>query len=170
MKLNTTSAGCMAFVSGLLGCQAWAGSVAPLPTPYPLVRYEHMSAVSPFATATATGPAAAAPGFAALLYVAGVARLGHAEYVAIKSRDTDKPVSLFLQVGESSADGMTVERLNWSDEIGKSTVDVTKGSEKATLEFDEAQMVRSVPAPPPPMPRLPRGVRQIGSIRIISAQ
>jgi len=120
-------------------------SQQPLPTPFPEARYRDMSARSPFAVATAQAPAAAAPtpGFASQLYVDGVAQLGDTDYVAIKSRDPDKPAPLFLAVGESSPDGLKVERVNWSDEMGKSTVDVSKNGERATLIFDEAQIAKN---------------------------
>jgi hypothetical protein len=102
-----------------------------------------MSARSPFAVASQAAPPAAAPtpGFAAELYVDGVAQIDDTDYVAIKSRDPDKP-TIFLAVGESASDGMKVERIRWSDETGKSTVDVIKNGETATLAFDEAQIAK----------------------------
>jgi hypothetical protein len=125
----------------------------PLPKPFPEGRYQEMSAKSPFAVATASSAAAApTPGFAAQLYVDGVARVARTDFVAIKSRDPGNKSVMFLQVGESSADGIKVERVQWSDQLGKSTVDVTKAGEKATLIFDEQQMAKSAP---PPMVRVP---------------
>jgi len=38
---------------------------------------------------------------------------------------------------------MEVEVEKWSDEMGKSTVNVSKGGKKATLVFDEAQLASS---------------------------
>lgn len=150
----------LAFVSGLMGLEAWAGTsqpAQPLPTPFPEARYQRMSARSPFAIATASSAPTAAPtpGFAAQLYVDGVAHVGSTDFVAIKSRDPDKQSVIFLEVGESSRDGMKVERVKWSDEMGKSTVDVSKAGEKATLIFDEAQMKTIAVAPAQPLLRLP---------------
>jgi hypothetical protein len=151
---------CLASVAALA---AWAET--PLPAPFPEARYQQMSARSPFAIATAAAAPTAAPtpGFAAQLYVDGVAHVGKSDFVAIKSRDPDQQNVIFLEVGKSNADGLKVERIMWSNEMGKSTVDVSKAGERATLEFDE-QTVKSVAttaaaAPPnqpgirlPPMP------------------
>jgi hypothetical protein len=102
-----------------------------------------MVARSPFSVATVAGVCArtATPDFAAQLYVDGVAHVGQTDFVAIKSRDPAQASTIFLEVGKSAEDGMKVERVKWSDQIGKSTVDVSKGGEKATLIFDEAQVV-----------------------------
>ena len=153
----------LAFVSSLTGLAAWAGSAAPavgpLPTPFPESRYQQISTRSPFTVATAAAPVAAAtPGFAAQLYVDGVGRIGTNDYVAIKSRDPDQPNVIFLEVGKSTDDGLKVERVTWSNEMGKSTVDVSKGGERATLSFDEAQIAKNATAAAdnePPGVRLP---------------
>jgi hypothetical protein len=116
----------------------------PLPTPFPAARYQTMTLKSPFAVASAATPVATAtPDFASQLYVDGVAHLGQTDYVAIKSRDASKPVALFVAVGDSTADGMRVDAIKWSEESGKSTVDVSKAGEKATLQFDEATFKES---------------------------
>jgi hypothetical protein len=146
--------------SGLAALDAAAPQSAqpaqPLPTPYPESRYQQMSARSPFAVATAAAAnAAPTPGFAAQLYVDGVATVGSMQFVGIKSKDPDQPNPMFLQVGKTSDDGMKVEDVKWSDEIGKSTVDVSKGGEKATLLFDEA----TVKSAGSSAPQMPPGVR-----------
>ena len=143
-----------AFLPALLCCMGaiavWAET--PLPAPYPESRYDDMSARSPFAVATATAAATAAPtpGFAAQLYVDGAARIGTDDMVVIKSRDPDQTTPLFLTVGGTSADGMKVDHVNWSAETGKTTVEVSKAGEKATLEFDEQTMKTAAQAGPPP--------------------
>jgi hypothetical protein len=117
-----------------------------------------MTRRSPFAVATSTAPAAAAtPGFAEQLYVDGVAHFGQTDYVAIKSRDASKPLAMFVAVGASTADGMRVDAVRWSDQLGRSTVDVSKAGEKATLEFDEATL-KEAQGPPVAIagPRFPR--------------
>jgi len=135
--------------SSLMGPGAWGSSlqpVEPLPTPFPEARYQRMSAKSPFAVASAaTAATAATPGFAAQLYVDGVAHIGTKDFVAIKSRDPGAKAVMFLEVGKSTEDGMKVERVQWSDEMGRSTVDVTKAGEKATLIFDEQQIAKGLP-------------------------
>ena len=143
---------------GLAASGAALPAAQPLPTPFPLARYQTMSAKSPFAVATATAAVGApTPGFASQLYIDGVASVGNSDFVAIKSRDPDKANVIYIEVGKSTDDGMKVERIHWSTEMGKSTVDVSKGAEKATLAFDEAQMAKTTDAVSalPPGPRLP---------------
>jgi len=154
MKRNMPWAGLLALVSGLMGLGAWAETSQPLPTPFPEARYKEMSAKSPFAVATADAASTAAPtpGFAAQLYVDGVAHVGQTDFVVIKSRDPDKPLAIFLEVGKSTDDGLKVERVKWSDEMGKSTVDVSKAGERATLAFDEEQMAKNAGEAPPGAP------------------
>jgi hypothetical protein len=146
----------MALAAGLIAPAARAGTPQPLPTPFPEARYRQMSARSPFAVATAAAAPTAAPtpGFAAQLYVDGMAHVGKTDFVAIKSRDQDK-AAIFLEVGKSTPDGMKVERVKWSSEMGKSTVDVAKGGEKATLAFDEQQILNNGRQPQPGMPAPP---------------
>jgi len=143
MKRRLPRAGWLALACGLASVTSRAGTGAPLPTPFPETRYEEMSARSPFAVSTAAAGPAATPGFAAQLYVDGVAHVGNRDYVAIKSRDPGQPNAIFLEVGQLSEDGMKVERVRWSDEMGRSTVDVSKGGEEATLAFDEELMAKT---------------------------
>jgi hypothetical protein len=137
----------------------------PLPAPFPEARYRQMSERSPFAVASAAAPASGAPtpGFAAQLYVDGVARVGQTEFVAIKNRSPEegKPAVQFLEVGESGTDGLKVEGIKWSNEMGKSTVDVSKDGERATLAFDEDTMAKAAGAPQPVVsgPMIQRPVR-----------
>jgi len=142
--------------SGLMGLGAWASFAAagssaqpvqPLPTPYPKARYERMSAKSPFTVASAPAAAAATPGFAAQLYVDGVAHVGNIDFVAIKSRDPDQKSVIFLEVGKSTDDGIKIDAVQWSPETGKSTVDVSKGGEKATLNFDQSTITANTAQP-----------------------
>jgi len=154
------------FFALVLALPAFADTVHPLPTPFPEARYQQMSAKSPFAVATAitTATAAATPGFAAQLYVDGIAHIGNNDFVAIKSRDPDKTNVMFLGVGGTSDDGMKIDRVNWSDETAKSTVDVSMNGERATLSFDEANLH---PAAQPNQPgiqplRLPGQGRPVG--------
>jgi hypothetical protein len=148
----------LAIVGAITALAAVPGPPQPLPTPFPEARYSQMSLRSPFAVATAAAAPAATPGFATQLYIDAVWSVGTSDFVAIKSRDPDQPNVIVLQVGTSTADGLKAERVKWSEEMGKSTVDVSKDGEKATLAFDEAN-IKSAPGPAPfpggPGPRLP---------------
>jgi hypothetical protein len=138
----------LAVLGGITALAAVPGSPQPLPTPYPEARYYQMSLRSPFAVATAAATPAATPGFATQLYVDAVWRIGNSDYAAIKSRDPDQQNVLVVEVGQTTPDGIKAERVKWSDEMGKSTVDVSKDGEKATLAFDEAN-IKSAPAAGP---------------------
>lgn len=160
----------MALLFAMATIAAMAESAQPLPTPFPETRYQSMRARSPFAVATAAAPTAApTPGFAAQLYVDGVAHAGNTDYVAIKSRDPDNHKVLFVEVGKTTDDGLKVERVTWSDQMGKSSVDVSKAGEKATLLFDQAQIAAATATtsqaqtPPgmPPQPIFPGQRRQL---------
>jgi hypothetical protein len=122
-----------------------------------------MTARSPFAVASAAATPAAAPtpGFASQLYVDGIAHEGSTDFVAIKTRapEEGKPAVVVVEVGKSTADGIKVESVNWSDEMGKSTVDVSKGGEKATLLFDEAQIAQAGSAVAPQGPAVAPGTQ-----------
>ncbi|MGA3169724.1 MAG: hypothetical protein ABSE62_01815 [Chthoniobacteraceae bacterium] len=157
----------LAFCIGLAAYAAPMQPASPLPTPFPETRYRQMSQKSPFAVATAVAAAPApTPGFASQLYINGIARVGDVYYVAIKSRDGDpnKPTML-LQIGQPSPDGMEVKSVNWSDVVGKSTVDVTKDGEDATLAFDEDQIEKGATPDTDQQgiryPGMPNGPRQI---------
>jgi hypothetical protein len=139
MKCKLRLAWVVALGAGVPGARAGV-----LPTPYPEGRYREMCARSPFAVSTAASAVAAAtPGFAAQLFVDGVAHVGASDFVAIKSRDLEKGAAVLVEVGQSTEDGVKIERVRWSNETGKSTVDVSKGSERATLIFDEAQLAKN---------------------------
>jgi len=151
----------LALLSTLASIAAMAESAQPLPTPFPEARYQVMSAKSPFAVATAAATPAATPGFAAQLYVDGVAHAGSVDYVAIKSRDPDNHKVLFVEVGKTTEDGLKVERVRWSNQMGKSTVDVSKDGEKATLLFDQDQIAAAANGSgQPPQVQQPGFIRQ----------
>jgi hypothetical protein len=167
--VNRNSPRVLALVSIMAIAATVAESAQPLPMPFPETRYQTMSLRSPFAVATSTAPVAAAtPGFAAQLYINGVAQSGTTNFVAIKSRDPDNHKVLWLEVGKTSDDGLKVERVAWSQQVGKSTVDVSKGGERATLVFDQDQIAaanNTVPQPVQPgfirQPIFPGPARQM---------
>ncbi len=171
MKRNLTWGELLVLGSGLIGLGAHADSSQPLPTPFPEARYQRMTARSPFAVASATAAATAAPtpGFAAQLYVDGIAHADNTDFVAIKTRapEEGKPAVVLVEVGKTTEDGIKVESVKWSDEMGKSTVAVSKGGERATLIFDEAQMVKNAGAPMTAVaPQPPPGSRRLTPMQV----
>jgi len=141
----------------LCGFSIRADIQGDIPVPLPAARYEQMVKKSPFALATPVVPVAATPGYAANLYVTGIAKIGNADFVSISSRDQQSKFSLLS--GEVGADDISLVSVEWSEQIGKSKVTIKKGAEFAVLEFDQAAMqaqVQAVGVPMPPMP-LPQG-------------
>ncbi len=98
---------------------------------------------SPFALTTATAPTQTQPSFAADWFVSGIARLNDEDFVSIKSRDLSTQFSLIGRA-ENRQYGVALASVNWSDAVGKTTVILSKGTETARLEFNEAD-VRNPP-------------------------
>lgn len=104
---------------------------------FPKNRYASLHDHSPFAVATAAAPVAPQASFASNWYVTGVARVDDNYYVTIKGRDLATQFTLF---GNEMVDGVSLASVSWSDQVGKSTVILRKGTETARLEFNEAQL------------------------------
>lgn len=132
----------------LTGSVRVIASESAIPAPFPSERYALMLEQSPFALATPVAPPPAAPerGFAADWYVTGLARYEDKDFVSIKSRDLATSFSLY---GSEESNGVTLVGVEWSTERGKSTVTVKKGGEVARLEFNQAEIQASSPAPIP---------------------
>jgi hypothetical protein len=127
-----------------------------IPMVFPAERYEAMIVRSPFALATPPAPVVAAPekNFADGWYVTSLAQFEGKDFVTIKSRDLAVQLSLF---GSEPRDGVTLQKVEWSPAIGRSTVTITKDGESAKLEFNQAVLQAGgspAPAPTgrPPMP------------------
>jgi hypothetical protein len=140
-----------------------------LPAAFPADRYREMLEHSPFAVATpAAVPVETAPGFATNLYVMGIAKMRYAdgresEYVTIKSRSDNTTFS--LSGSEPNKEGIALVGVEWVDGLGKSKVNLKKGAEFGTLEFDQAnvrapsggpQGISGAAVAPPQMPGAPR--------------
>jgi hypothetical protein len=128
-----------------------------IPALFPPERYEAMIARSPFALATPPAAVAAPPdkSFADGWYVSGIARLDGTDFVTIKSRDQAVQFSLF---GNEPSNGVTLERVEWSPAIGRSTVTINKDGQAARLEFNQAEITAPTAAAPAPAQMNP-GVR-----------
>lgn len=127
--------------------QAGAAESA-IPGAFPAERYEAMVAKSPFALATPPAPVAAPPekNFADGWYVSGLAQLDGKDFVTIKSRDLAVQLSLY---GTDPKDGVSVQKVEWSPAIGRSTVTIAKDGQTAKLEFNQAELQSSAGAPAP---------------------
>ena len=76
--------------------------------------------------------------------------------MTIKSRDLSVQLSLF---GEDPRDGVTLQKVEWSPAIGRSTVTIVKDGQSAKLEFNQAEL-QSGAAPP-----VPGGAQPPGAMR-----
>ncbi len=121
------------------------GSATPIaenviPPAWPATRYEGLIAKSPFAPATPAA-APAAPGFAANLFVTGIAKIADKDFVMISSRDQQTKLSLY---GDQPSGDISLVSVQWSEQIGKTKVTIKKGQDFATLEFDQAAVQKPV--------------------------
>jgi hypothetical protein len=125
---------------------AWGDpAMEAAPAPYPSSRYETLRTNSPFSLATPEVAAVPQASFAANWFVSGIARIGDADFVTIKSRDLSMQFSIFGDETDGKT-GVGIASVNWSEAVGKSSVILRKGTETATLEFNESE-VRAAPAP-----------------------
>ena len=107
-------------------------------------RYAALRMNSPFSlAATETVSATVQASFAANWYIGGIGRIGDAAFVTVRSRDLSTQFSLFAHEPDAKTQ-VTLESVEWSDVVGKSTVVLRKGNEVARLEFNEA-VIRSAP-------------------------
>jgi len=145
----------LVIVQSLFGFSIRAEVQGDIPVGLPPARYEQMVLKSPFALATpAAPPVAATPGYAASLYVTGVAKIGEQDFVSIASRDQQQPRFSLLS-GEVGKDDISLVSVDWSEQIGKSKVTIKKGTELAVLEFDQAAVQTMTVMPPPGQPPMP---------------
>jgi hypothetical protein len=136
----------------LLGLPLRMTVAEDLPKPFSFARYQPMMDRSPFAVATALGPAAT-PNFAKDLYVANAARSKEGDLVTIAS-STDKNFKKYLTTS-APVDGYSIANIEWSDKVGATKVTIAKDDQLATLSFNEALLHQPAapgqnPAPPPP--------------------
>lgn len=120
-----------------------------IPQPWPAARYAEFARQSPFALATAAVSSAASPipSFASDWFVSGVARIGRADFVTIKSRDASMQFSIFGREPHPQH-GICLAEVRWSEAVGKSVVILRKGQELAALEFNEVEVRGPEPASP----------------------
>ncbi len=113
----------------------------------------------PFALATPAAPVAeVTKGWASNFYVGGIGKnyeSGREEvFVAVKSKDGQASFSLYGN--QPNAEDISIGGIEWSESIGKSRVTLKKGSEFATIEFDQVALQT------PMQPQQPAGIRPQG--------
>lgn len=139
-----------------------AATPSAVPQRLPEVRYEKLRSNSPFAVATAAeAPKEDVIPWAQNLYVGSVAKMKEdgteKDWVVIKDRT--QPGGLIQLFGnEVNQEGYQLVKLEWSEEPRKTKASVKKGTEFATIEFDQAAFTSSAPAPQPSGQKPPQGV------------
>lgn len=119
-----------------------------LPAAHPASRYDTMLERSPFALATPpTVVAAPVASEFSQWYISGLGRWEDKDFVSIKSRDLGTNFTLYGN--EPNADGIQLVGVEWSNERGKSTVTIKKGTEFGKLEFNQAEISAPSAAPQP---------------------
>jgi hypothetical protein len=131
-----------------------AASAAVIPEPYPASRYESMVERSPFALATpAVTPVTPDRNFADGWYWSSLSRLEGKDFVTVRARDLSVQFALW-GAEEDRETGVKLQSVEWSPNIGKSTVTIVKDGQFAKLLFNEANLVAPGPGsqPSPTMP------------------
>ena len=118
------------------GAFAQDASEPAIPQAFSPSHYARLLQRSPFAPATAPVAEDVTPDFAANLYITGVAKIGTQDCVFIASKDQQQRYALFS--GEPGPDGISLVSIQWATEASKSVVRIRKGSQEATIKFDEA--------------------------------
>ncbi len=112
-----------------------AAEGSDLPAPFPAERYGTMKASSPFALATAPVVVKEEPNFAGDLFITGATRIGGKDIISVTKKDKSK--SFTLVSGGPPVEGMSILSVNWSPEVGKTTVEIKNGGDTGTLQFNE---------------------------------
>ncbi len=120
-------------VAALGGGRASAADQADLPASFSEERYAGMKTSSPFALATAA-VVKEEPNFARDMFLSGRANIGGREMVSITTQDKK---TFTLIAGDPPVDGMSLLEVNPSPLVGKTTAVIKKGSDTATLQFNE---------------------------------
>ena len=150
----------LALVSSFMVISALSSSAEEvLPPRFNFDRYTPMLNHSPFAIATAVALPEAPPDFARDLYIANAARSPEGDMVTIRS-SSDQIFKKYLTTREP-VDGYSIAQIEWSEDVGKTKVTISKDGKFATLTFNQALLsqVASAGRPVvdhmPPMPIIP---------------
>jgi hypothetical protein len=135
----------LALLSGLAIFGALpAGADDVLPPRLSFDRYSAMVKNSPFAIATALALPAATPDFAKDFYVANAAHSPDGDLVTIAS-SSDQNFKKYLSTKEP-VDGYSIAKIEWSEDVGKTKVTISKDGQFATLTFNQALLTQQGPA------------------------
>jgi hypothetical protein len=124
-----------------------------LPPRFNFDRYTPMVNHSPFAVATAVALPDATPNFARDLYIANAARSAEGDVVTIMS-GSDQNFKKYLTTKEP-VDGYSIAHIEWSGDVGKTKVTISKDGKSATLTFNQSLLSQAASAGRPVANQMP---------------
>ena len=131
----------LALLSSFVVIGALSGSADDvLPPRFNFDRYRAMVDRSPFAIATAPALPEATPNFAKDLYVGNAARSAEGDMVTIRS-SSDQNFKKYLTTREP-VDGYSIAQIDWSEDVGKTKVTISKDGQFASLTFNQALLAQ----------------------------
>src|SRR5438874_2331801 len=107
-------------------------------------RYTRMLDQSPFAIATAAALPEATPDFARDLYIANAARSPEGDMATIMS-SSDRNFKKYLTT-RAPVDGYSIAQIEWSEDVGKTKVTISKDGQFATLTFNQSLLSKATSA------------------------
>ena len=153
----------LALLSGFASVGALSSSADDvLPPRFNFDRYTRMVDQSPFAIATAAALPEATPGFARDLYIANASRSPEGDMATIMS-SSDRNFKKYLTTREP-VDGYSIASIEWSEDVGKTKVTISKEGQFATLIFNQSLLSQSASAGQPVANRMPPTVPTISSL------
>jgi hypothetical protein len=152
----------LALLSGFATVGALSSSADDvLPPRFNFDRYTRMVDQSPFAIATAAALPEATPGFAKDLYVGNAARSPEGDMATIMS-SSDRNFKKYLTTREP-VDGYSIASIEWSEDVGKTKVTISKDGQFATLIFNQSLLSQAASAGRPIANQMPPSVPIIPS-------
>ena len=148
MKLSLAILSTFALIGAFPG-----GADEVLPSRFNFDRYKAMVDRSPFAVATAVALPDATPDFAKDLYIANAAHSTEGDMVTLMS-SADHNFKKYLTTREP-VDGYNIAQIEWSADVGKTKVTISKAGQFATLTFNQSLLSQSAPAGRPVASRPP---------------
>ena len=142
MKLSSAILSSLAVIGALS-----ASAEDVLPPHFNFDRYARMVDQSPFAIATVAALPEATPDFAKDFYIANAARSPEGDMVTLMS-SSDQNFKKYLTTREP-VDGYSIAQIEWSDNVGKTKVTISKEGQFATLTFNQSLLSKSASARPP---------------------
>jgi hypothetical protein len=144
----------LALLSGFASVGALSTSADDvLPPRFNFDRYTRMVDQSPFAIATAAALPEATPDFAKDLYIANAARSAEADMATIMS-SSDRNFKKYLTT-RKAVDGYSIASIEWSEDIGKTKITISKDGQFATLTFNQSLLVQVASAGRPVVDQMP---------------